>query len=1158
MIVIWNTLAYYYSCKSALPMGISCVLKNLVIIFLLAVTQSFGQSSVLSTGSWYKFSVANDGVYKIDNALLQKAGINTSQIDPRNIKIYTGQPGMLPQANNAARVNDLTELAIDVVGETDGKFDNGDYILFYGQGPDNYSYDPKSNFFNYQNNLYTDKNFYFLTLSTPQGMRLTTSENRPGNFPLVNQFDDFAYYETDKYNVLHSGRQWYGEQFDQSLSLTIQFDLPGIIPNSNIKMTSHVMAQSTANCSFNVSFNNHATLTQPVQAWPNTQYGAKGIEKIDTVLIIELTLNAASQSAQQIKYQFSKGAAGLSIGYLDYFLFSLQRTLALYGNQTSFISVQSLNNPVSTFQINSITVSDMVWDVTQPFKAKSQAAQLNETSFTFSTSTDSLKRFVVFDPTKISSPQFESAVVNQNLHGITSADLLIVAHPSLLSQANRLANYRQSHDQLTSVAVTTESIFNEYGGGKMDPSAIRDFVRDVYKKSNGQLKFVLLFGRGSYDYKDRVYANTNFVPIYESYNSLDPLSTYSSDDYFGFLEDNEGAWPENPPVNYSLDIGVGRIPAKNLTEAQTVVDKLIDYDTNPNRFGPWRKDFLFVADDGDYNIHQSQADQLANSIAQNHPEFNAKKLFLDYYKQILEPIGQFSPDATKALDLAVREGLALVNYTGHGSEQVWAQEQILTPDLVQSWKNGPKYPLFVTATCEFGRNDDPSIISSAELAILQKKGGAIGLVTTARPVNSSTNFQLNQAFYQALFSKTNNLFRRLGYVVRDTKNNSVSGVSNRNFSLLGDPSMKLALADNQVAVTSIKTATGSDTLKALSQVSVIGEIQSSSSTLTSFNGTVYASVYDKLQNFVTRGDPDETVTPPSPPYAFTQRANKLFQGAVSVQQGAFQFDFTMPEDLVDSFASGEINLYANADDQTEAIGASFNFMVGGQEATPSPDTTPPSIKLFLSDTTFINGGAVGSNTQLVSRLFDENGINTASINPQNNIVATLDGKWSYIVNDYYSSDKNNSRSGMIIYPLDTLAKGKHQLSLSASDTYNNRSTVTVNFVVSDGTGISISDFENFPNPFNSLTEATSFHFYQTRAGEDLEATLTIYDISGRPISTIQYSVPGSPYQVVLGQWSGANVNGINYSPGIYVARLSVRSLADGSQSAQATKLIILN
>src|SRR6185369_7081423 len=162
--------------------------------------------------------------------------------------------------------------------------------------------------------------------------------------------------------------------------------------------------------------------------------------------------------------------------------------------------------------------------------------------------------------------------------------------------------------------------------------------------------------------------------------------------------------------------------------------------------------------------------------------------------------------------------------------------------------------------------------------------------------------------------------------------------------------------------------------------------------------------------------------------------------------------------------------------------------------------------------------------------------------------ATLDGKWSYVINDYYSAKKNDFQNGTIIFPLDTLAKGKHQLSLSASDTYNNRSAITVDFVVSDGTGISISDFGNFPNPFNSLTESTTFHFYHTRAGEDLEATLTIYDIAGRPTSIIQYSIPTSPYQVVLSEWDGMTGDGTKYSPGIYVARVSVRSLADGSQS----------
>ncbi|MBS1680625.1 MAG: type IX secretion system sortase PorU [Bacteroidetes bacterium] len=1134
-------------------------IKSLLsIYFVLMAGLSLSQSSVLSTGSWYKFSVSKDGVYKIDFALLRSAGINPSQINPKNLKIYTGQIGMLPQANNENRLTDLVEIPIDVVGETDGKFDADDLILFYGQGSDVFSYDVKSNFFSCQNNLFSDKNFYFLTISSSPGKRITQNQNIPGSYPIVSQYDDFAYYETDKYNLLHSGRQWFGEQFDQLLSLTIQFDIAGIVPNSDIKLTSHVMAQSITDCSFDLSFNNNAIINQPIAKIPNTQYDIKGRITADTITFNESTVRASSNTAQQIHYQFNRGTPGISVGYLDYFLFSVKRKLALYNGQSFFTSVESTGYPVSTFQINDVAQSNLVWDITNVLNTQNQTVQFNNGVFTFSTNTDSLKRFVVFDASKISKPAFESAVTNQNLHAITSADLLIISHPSLLAQATRLAAHRQSHDQLTVATATTSAIYNEYAGGKPDITAIRDFIRDVYKKSNYNLKYVLLFGRGSYDYKDRVFNNTNLVPIYESYESLNPLSSYSSDDYFGFLQDNEGEWAENPAVNYSMDVGIGRLPAKNLADAQNMVDKLIEYDTSPNQFGEWRKNFLFVADDGDYNLHENEADQLADNIEQNHSEFNTQKLFLDSYKQIMKPSGQFVPDATKALDLAIRKGKIFVNYTGHGSEQVWAQEQLLTPDLIYGLENAPKYPLFITATCDFGRNDDPSNISSAELLLLQKKGGGIGAVTTSRLVYSVSNFQLNQALYQALFKKNNNQFRRLGTIVSETKNNSFSGVSNRNFSLLGDPSMKLALADNEIVPTQIVTASGSDTLKALSQVTIKGEIQNNGTKLSYFNGRVVAALFDKNEKLTTLGDPQETVTPPSPPYEYVDRPNKLFYGSASVNQGDFQINFTMPSNLDSGFASGKLSLYAYGNAGTEAVGYSTSFSVGGREPDPQPDTTPPAIKLFVSDTTFINGGIIGANTKLVAVLSDKSGINIASTNPQNNLVATLDNRWSYMLNDYYESDSNNFQKGIVIYPLDTLKKGLHHLSLTASDNYNNQSTASIDFTVTEGTGIDIGDFYNFPNPFNPNYQTTSFRFTHTRAGEDLEANLIIYELTGRMAAKIDYNVSTSDYQVDLPQWNGESLNGTKLGAGIYVARLFVRSLADGSQNQKAVKLIILN
>ena len=240
--------------------------------------------------------MTTDGVVKIDYNLLKSAGVNPDQIDPRNIKIYTGQQGMLPQAINEPRVVDLTQIAIQVIGEADGKFNTGDQILFFGKGPDTYQYNTQKQIFEYENNLYSDKNFYFLTINTEPGLRIGAGENMVGSFPIISQYEDMGYYETEKYNILKSGRHWFGEQFDAGKEATIRFDISGVVENSEIRLISRVMAQSIEASSFQVSFNNNPVLTQPITPIPNTRYGVKGIIKTDTITfnsngIIKRTLN---------------------------------------------------------------------------------------------------------------------------------------------------------------------------------------------------------------------------------------------------------------------------------------------------------------------------------------------------------------------------------------------------------------------------------------------------------------------------------------------------------------------------------------------------------------------------------------------------------------------------------------------------------------------------------------------------------------------------------------------------------------------------------------------------------------------------------------------------------------------------------------------------
>ncbi|MFM9837202.1 MAG: type IX secretion system sortase PorU [Cyclobacteriaceae bacterium] len=1106
-------------------------------------------NSVLSSGEWYKFSVQSDGVFKINYDLLKKAGINPDQIDPRNIRLYTGSTGMLPQPNSKPRLQDLAEIAISVSGEADGTFNKEDFVLFFGQGPDLYSYNTQKEIFEYENNQFTDKNFYFLTISSSSGKRIAISENVAGSFPLVQEFDDFAFYETEKTNLLKSGRQWFGEQFDNITEATVRFDIPGVIDNSKIKFTSHVMAQSISDCSFKILYNNSPILDQPIAAVPNTTYAIKGRITTDTISLNAGTVKASSQNAQEIKYQFTKGTTpGISVGYLDYFLFAIKRKLALYGDQTIFTSSKSLGNPISSFEVASANSNTILWDITDPRNTAAQSFQFNEDKLVFSTSSARLKKLTAFNPDKSASPNFELKINNQNLHALSPTQLIIITHPDFEKEADRLASHRQSKSGVSASVVTTEEVYNEYSGGKQDLTAIRDFVRDQYKKPGSTLKNVLLFGRGSYDYKNRVFNNTNFVPIYESVNSLGPLETYSSDDYFGMLKDADGAWTESPSQNSTMDIGVGRIPIKKIEEAKAVVNKLIEYDLAPEAGGRWRKDFLFVADDGDFNIHQSQSDQIANSIDVTNPEFDVKKLFLDSFNQIERNTGPFSPDAAKALDLAVRAGQAIVNYTGHGSEKVWMQEQALTETIILNWKNSPQYPLFVTATCEFGRNDDPFIISSGERIILQPKGGGIGLVTTARPVNSSTNFTLNKAFYAALFSKENNQFRDLGSIFRETKNTSLSGVANRNFSLLGDPSMKLAFGNNQVAVDEILTSTGSSTLKGLSSVTIKGQIKSNGSLANSFTGEVQATLFDKPLSLTTKGTE-------SSPFTYSQWSNLLFKGKSSITNGKFHIDFVMPTNVSSQIDKGKLSLYARSNSGQDALGASANFLIGGFEPAPPTDTTPPEIKLFLGDTTFAPGGLVGPNTKLIARLSDNSGINISLWNPTKNITATLDNKQSFIINDYYVSDKDNFKSGFVIYPLDTLKKGKHTLFLSASDTYNNSSSKNIDFTVSDGSQIQIEQFANFPNP---VVSSTQFWFTHSRPGEDLQATITLYDIAGQVILSQDYEIAESQYQVALPEWNGEAPEERKLGNGLYLAKLFIRSMQDGSNNERIAKFIIMN
>lgn len=1112
------------------------------------MTTAAGQNtSVLATGTWARVSVKVHGVYAIDYNLFQQLGFNPITVNPNRIQIFTGTQGVLPQSNLVPRVSDLREIAIQVTGSSDGTLDPGDKILFYAEGPDTFTLNPADGKFDYQNNPYADRNFYYVTIGSGIGKRIQTLPDVAGSFPVVNTYDDLLYYETEKYNELHSGREWYGEVFDTQTEYTVRFPMSGIANGSQIRLVTACMGQSFAASSFEIFLNGTLVGTMNPAPIINGSFEVKGSDVSNEALTGAASVGAPGITNQDVRIRFNKATTGRSVGYLNHILFQSTRTLSLGGDQTLFQSVQSLLQPTTSWVISSAPATATVWDVTDPFDASIQSSQVSGGSVRFSAASGTLRKYVVLSNQNFPAPSKEGNVPNQNLHNLTNAEMLVVTAPDFLSEANRYATYRASHSGLQVAVVTTTQVYNEFSSGKQDVSAIRDLARHVYVQGAGALQYLLLIGRGSYDYNNVLTFNRNFLPIYESRESLNPLATYSSDDYLGFLEDNEGNWGENPVESHTLDIAVGRIPATTLDEARQAVDKIILYETG--NWGDWRKKILFVADDGDFSVHQTQADQLAEWVESFHPEIHSRKLYLDSYEQVGSPLGQISPDATQALTHRVSEGVAIVNFTGHGNETQWMQEKIFDPVSLDHWKTKPHFPILVTATCEFGRNDDPGLISTSERALFRKDGGCIALVTTARPVNSSTNFTLNKKFYEMLFVKAGGKFRTLGQVFMDTKNNSISGVNNRNFSLLGDPSLRLPLPDDELRITGITNLTsGSDTLKGLSKVRLSGAVYTSGLLDPSFEGNLIATVFDKRATLTTLGDEGS-------PFGYMDWNNIVFSGKGKVIQGEFVLDFVMPSAIDPAVANGKIGVYASSDVRN-VTGSNVTTEMGDLEPAPGIDTEGPSIELYVGDTTFIPGGIANKNTRIVAKLQDINGINTSGFDMSKVLLANLDDTLQLDLSSYYQASTGTYQSGKLDYPfLENLKPGQHRLSLRASDTFGNTSTATIVFTVSDQNGIQIEQLFNYPNP---ASESTRFHFTHNRSGEDLEVQAIVYNVQGQLVMSAAYQVPLSSYQVDLPAWDLALPDGTKLGAGLYVLKVAVRSLLDGSKNERFTKVIVVN
>ncbi len=1108
--------------------------------------------SRLSSGIWFRMGITEEGVYRIGYDRLKQMGLEF----PSNPVIMCNNYGQLSMFNEAEVPDEMVDLPVYLHTGADGLFNEGDYLLFYAMTTHRWDYNPAEGKYTFSRHQYSDTAWYFLGSS---GMPV----KQMADFPVPEGIPDYIssasdalfIHEAESENLIRSGREWF-QPVSSASPLRIEPDFNDLLTSESIRAEIRVLARASGFTMFRLQEDQETVQALTVSGVDLSS--ETGTYAMSSFLSSEFH-TSSGDPVFDLRF-YNNGEAGAR-GWLDYLTLQGRKANRFRGNTVIFSDRLAPAGGIAEYRVETANTGITVWDVTNMMEPATIVTEMEETGISFRSEGSGLRRFVAFTANSLSSPYIRSSPeVNQDLHGSAPADMIIVTHPMFLTYAVKIADIHLNNSGLTSVIVTPQQIYNEFSGGIADISAIRNFIRMKYEKQSGTdhpLKYLLLFGDGSFDNKKMPPDNPNFIPTYQSQNSTVYTTSYTSDDFYGLLEPGEGEG------SGTVDIGTGRLPVSDTTEAGILVAKTRAY-LDPANSGEWKTRIAVVADDEDDNAHLNDAEGLAALIGSEDPDFSIEKIYLDSFRQENKETGGSYPLVNRAINDRINEGCLIFNYTGHGNENGLAHERILTTDDIQSWKNGGKLPLFVTATCEFSRFDDAetSIIdgtrterpSAGERVLLKAEGGSIALMSTSRLAYSAPNYSLNRNIFSSAFRReAAGEALRLGDIIREAKNNTETGINKRNFILLGDPALRLGWPWQGVVITDSVNGSAvselADTIRALSVVTISGHMSDmSGESLSGFNGQVNYMVNDKDIRNVTLANDGGT------PAEYPAEGPVLARGLATVRNGRFRFSFMVPAGIDYSYGPGKIRYYAG-DGGIEMKGSYSNIIIGGYEGSHDPDTTGPDISLFMNDTLFRDGGITGPGPTLLAVLSDENGINATGFGTGHDLITFVDGDRDgrIILNNWFVTDINDFRKGKVAYIFGGLAPGQHSVTFKAWDNLNNSSEKTLYFKVTEEGPMIIDKLINYPNPFTAGTRITAGI---NRPGEELEVTLKIYTSGGRLIKIMNLQRYVTGYQLPDIEWDGTCEDGSRAGRGVYPYLITIKTTTGETSSGSGTMIIL--
>ncbi len=1131
------------------------------------VIRVWPEHSQLSEGTWLKFATGQEGIFRIGYSDLVASGVNPDTLIFSDLQLYGNGGRMLPFDNDTDRPLDLPLLKVETQGEEDGVFNSEDAIFFHSSGVDSWNWNGSSERWSHEKHNWSDSAYYYLRIDGPSNLIGSRIDNPiANNLPISQEWSTHLarrFHEVESQNIAQSGREFYGEHFTYlgSQIYGFSFNIPNLVGDTGwvdariAGRTLGATSDFTLLCNGEESQTSDISLSESSLLLAQKRNLSIAVEMPGDGIDVQLSFAPGNESAQ---------------GWIDYVRVQAWQKLVVSSGQF-YINGTRMTSFMNSarYTLENAESVDAVWDITNPLESvKVEIEDLGE-ELAFKANMDTTRRFVAFRHSAANEVRALGEVSKTDLHGLGHLDLVILTALPLDSAARRLAILHADRGMRVAV-VNQRQVFDAFSSGSPDPTAIKMLMmmlRDRATNTEDEPKYLTLMGDGTFLNRNLHPDGINII-TFQSSNSESTVSSYVTDDYFGLLEDGMGESPGD-----KLAIGVGRIPATDLSQALGFVSKVETYlgasgESSPTAeceaggessiYGSWRNRIIFVTDDQDGNNndgwrHMSDSEVHSARVSQEHNEYDIIKIYPDSYIQEATPGGERYNAAEADIARKVQEGALIIDYIGHGGARGWAHERILNTTTIREWTNKNRLPVFMTATCELSRYDDPEVESAGEMLIFNPDGGSVGMLTTTRTVFSGGNQELNTAFFKTVLDEDSGTgqLRCLGDICKDTKNSpDVTSVTNmRNFSLLGDPAMLLAYPAYNVFFTEIP-----DTIRSLDLVKMRGYVGTSSGdTLEEFNGQIYPTVFDKRSELSTLDNDDVAGE-----FNYTMYRNVIHKGLASVVNGIFEFEFVVPRDIDYTYGNGRVSCYAiseNNETTTDAHGASEEFIIGGTSSSLSIDDLGPQVSLYMNDSLFIEGGVTSEDPWLYARVFDESGINTVGNGIGHDLKAVLDDSYDspYVLNTYFTADLDTYKSGTVRFPFNDLEDGEHILEFKVWDVQNNSATALTSFIVVNSFDVALESVIAYPNPASSHV---SFRVAHNQVCNLVEAEVEIYDASGRTVKVFKKDLVSHGSLTDVASWNLIDGSGADVPAGLYLFKIKMTK-ENGTYAQYGSKLVVL-